>query len=107
MFGISEQWIKEGSGNMKQQQSPRDDELLEKFHKLSPLAQDWLIKRAEEMLKLEMFSSRQIVSNLSSPELLSNALSDRKERGTNQITAFPPEPLPDGEDGFEEDRIVG
>jgi transcriptional regulator with XRE-family HTH domain len=79
MFGISEQWIKEGAGSMKQQYSTKDEELLEKFHKLSPLAQDWLIERAEEMLKFEMFSSGQTVSNLSHLECSSNTLPEPDE----------------------------
>jgi transcriptional regulator with XRE-family HTH domain len=103
-FGVREEWLREGKGEMLDEKtllSEYEKHLLDLFHKLSPLAQDWLIERAEEMLKSEMFSSG---SNQSPSEFLYNAPLDKTEQRINS-SADSRKSLPAGD--FEEERSVG
>jgi transcriptional regulator with XRE-family HTH domain len=86
ILNVNDKWLRGGSGEMFLDKTDREDELLQKFRKLSPLAQNWLIERAEEMLKSEMFSSGRAIESSSA--------------------GYPPEP-PAGEGGFEGERTVG
>jgi transcriptional regulator with XRE-family HTH domain len=86
-FKVNEEWLREGKGDMLDDESllsERERRLFEQFRKLSPTAQQMIIEYVKKLLSDEHTLHREA-----------------------SVAGLPLEPLPDGEDGFEEDRIVG